>query len=134
MYMQDLLELQKTIDYFFNDGSSRSVLSERRFPYLNLFENGNTLIVKTEMPGIDKKDIGIDIKNNVLTVSGSRRFERRPEANYHRKERGEGEFKRSLEFPVKVDPERCKATLNHGVLTIEVEKAAEVKGKQITIL
>ena len=134
MYMKDLLELQKTIDYFFNESGSKNVLSERRFPYMNLFENGNTLVVKSEIPGVDKKDIGIDIKNNVLTLSGVRRFERTNDTNYHRKERGEGEFKRSLEFPVKVDPEKCKASLTNGVLTIEIEKAAEATGKQITIL
>ncbi|MFN8370369.1 MAG: Hsp20/alpha crystallin family protein [Bacteriovoracaceae bacterium] len=132
--MKDLLELQKTIDYFFNDGQEKNAFSARRFPYLNLFENGNTLVVKTELPGIDKKDIKIDIENNVLTISGARHFERQADSNYHRKERGEGEFKRSLEFPIKVDPEKCKATLTNGVLTVEIEKAAEVSGKQITVL
>ncbi len=133
MFFNDIFNLQRDLDQFLNAQiSPTSVYQTNRFPALNLFEKDNCLILKTEVPGIVKSDIKIDLTDNVLSISGEKKTEP-VSANYHRQEREAGPFKRQIELPYKVDPEKVKANLENGVLTIELEKREEAKGRQITI-
>ena len=72
--------------------------SNRHFPPVNIFENGDdNLVIKSEIPGMKKEDINISIKEKMLTISGKRDLEKdKNKYSYHRKERPDGEFSRNL--------------------------------------
>ncbi len=96
---------------------------------IDLIESEETLIVKTDLPGVNKEDINIEITENNLTISA--KFEEQIEikdVNYIRKERKYGEAQRSISLPVSVIVEEASANFENGVLTINLPKT-EVKKK-----
>jgi HSP20 family protein len=103
-------------------------------PAVDIFETEGEIIVKAELPGIDRKDIALNLEKNVLTVKGERKFEKETkEENYHRIERAYGGFSRSFSIPATVDEERIRADYKDGVLKIALPKKDQVKPKQIKI-
>ena len=86
------------------------------------------------MPGIDEKDIDVQVENNILTVHGERKIEKEEkEENYRRVERQYGSFTRTFTLPQTVDTESVSATYDKGVLKIALPKKAEAKPKQIKV-
>jgi HSP20 family protein len=103
-------------------------------PPLDVFETGDTLVVKVELPGIDPEAVEVSVEDSTLTVSGSREFRQETEEqNYHRIERRYGAFSRSLRLPQTADAEKVDARFDKGVLTIEVPKREEAKPRRIEI-
>ena len=91
-------------------------------------------MIKAELPGVDKKDITIDLKDRRLTLSGERNYDNEvKEENYYRRERSYGKFQRSFSLPADVDSDRITAEFKNGVLRVEVPKPEEQKAKQVTI-
>ena len=87
-----------------------------------------------ELPGIDERDIKVEVENNVLTVRGERKLEKDiKEENFRRKERHYGAFSRSFTLPTSVDPDKIEANYTHGVLSIDMPKRAEAKARQIRV-
>lgn len=103
-------------------------------PNVDIFESENELVVKAELPGIDAKDVELNVENNVLTISGERKleFEDKKE-NYHRIERAYGAFSRSFSLPRLIDENNIQADYKDGVLTVHVPKHEKAKPKQIKI-
>lgn len=101
---------------------------------LDLEETDKAYLVKVDLPGVDEKDIHVELNDNILTISGSRN-EKREEKNthYHRIERFSGSFCRSIELPREVDANKAKAEYKNGVLRIELPKNAESKTKKIDV-
>ena len=86
------------------------------------------------MPGINKEDIHIDIKDNTLTIKGDKKFEDKvSKDNYMRVERKYGTFSRSFALSENVDPEGIKANYKDGVLEVTLPKKEEAKPKQIDV-
>ena len=103
-------------------------------PAVDLYEKDDHFVIKAELPGVDKKDIAIDLKDRVLTLSGERSFENEvKEENYYRRERSYGKFQRAFTLPADVDSDKIKAEFKDGLLQIEVPKPEEQKPKQVTI-
>jgi HSP20 family protein len=91
-------------------------------------------VLKAELPGVDPKDVDIRIENNVLTISGERKFDSEvKKENYHRVERAYGTFTRSFTLPTMVDSGAVKAEFKDGVLRVTLPKREEAKPKQIQI-
>ena len=89
---------------------------------------------EAELAGMEPKDISIEVQDNVLTVSGERRFEEEvKEDKYYRIERRYGSFSRSLALPQMVDENRIEAKYENGVLEVSVPKAEVAKPKKITV-
>ena len=88
-----------------------------------------------ELPGIDKKDISVDLQNGMLTLKGERRHESEEKdgRNFYRREMSYGTFMRSFSIPQDVETDKVKAEYVNGVLTIEVPKPEARKPKQIKI-
>ena len=103
-------------------------------PNVDIFENENELIVKAELPGVDPKDVELNVEKNVLRISGERtlEFEEQKE-NYHRVERAHGSFSRSFSLPQLVDDSKIEAEYKDGVLTVHVPKHEKAKPRQIKI-
>jgi len=103
-------------------------------PVVDIYDHDEKIVVKAELPGVDKKDIHVDVKDGVMTLRGERSFENEvKEGNYHRKERAFGKFHRSFTLPEGLDPDKVEADYKDGVLKIEIPKPEEKKPKKITI-
>lgn len=103
-------------------------------PAVDIRETDEAFHVHAELPGLTKEDVQITLENNVLRLSGERRFEKEDEKDsYHRIERAYGSFTRSFTLGSGVDSEGVKAQFKDGVLTISIPKKAETKPRKITI-
>ncbi len=103
-------------------------------PPVDIFENGDSVVLKAELPGMDQKDIEVKIEDNTLILRGERKQEEEvKKENYHRIERYYGSFQRSFSLPKTVDLEKVKAAVDKGVLTIVLPKKEETKPRQITV-
>jgi len=103
-------------------------------PSVDIFETEGEIVVKAELPGMERKDIALHLENNVLTLRGERKFEKETKnENYHRIERSYGNFSRSFSIPATVDEEKIRADYKDGVLKIVLPKKEQAKSKQIKI-
>jgi HSP20 family protein len=103
-------------------------------PALDVFEDNDNLIVRAELPGMKKEDIDISLHDNIITVSGERKNEKKYEGGKtSREERFFGRFTRSITLPKQVDSSRVKASYKDGLLTVTLPKAEEAKPRQIQI-
>ena len=103
-------------------------------PAVDIYETENEIQVQAELPGVDRKDISLNLEKNVLTLKGERRFEKETtQENYHRIERAYGGFSRSFSIPAVVDEEKIRAEYKDGILKIALPKKDQVKPKQISI-
>ncbi|MEJ2168471.1 MAG: Hsp20/alpha crystallin family protein [Desulfobacterales bacterium] len=103
-------------------------------PAVDLYEKDDHFIIKAELPGINKDDIKVDLKDRVLTLSGERSYDNEvKEENYYRRERSFGKFQRAFTLPADVDAEKIKAEFKDGVLQIEVPKPENQKAKRVAV-
>jgi len=99
-------------------------------PSLDLIETDEKLIIKTDLPGVKKEDINIELTEDSITITADFKEEIEVEkGNYVKKERRYGEARRELRLPAKIKVDEAKATFEDGVLTVELPKV-EVKKKQ----
>jgi HSP20 family protein len=128
-------EVNRLFDTFFggagNGGGNRA---RRWVPAMDLVETQDALVLNADLPGLDRDDVSIEVKNNVLTVSGKRDAEHTEKADgYYRVERAFGSFSRSLALPQGVDPDRVQANFEKGVLEVTIPKPEERKPHRIEI-
>jgi HSP20 family protein len=103
-------------------------------PAVDIFETEHELVVKADVPDVDPKDLDIRVENNILTIRGERKFEKKVnEENYLRVERTYGSFSRSFSLANTVNSEAIKADYQNGVLTLTVPRCEEAKPKQIKV-
>ena len=103
-------------------------------PALNVYEDGDTLVVEAQLPGMKPEDLDINVEQGVLTISGQTTAEEeRKERNYLIREHRTGRFSRSLRLPATYDPDACQATFDHGVLRLSFPKSESAKPRRIQI-
>src|SRR5438445_12965391 len=129
--------LQDHVNRLFNDGFERrgeeSSLTAWA-PAVDIYETEHELVVKADLPEIDPKDLDIRVENNVLTIRGERKFEKKVnEDNYLRVERAYGTFSRSFTLANSVNADAIKAEYQNGVLALTIPKREEAKPKQIKV-
>ena len=132
------LTLQDEVNRLFEDNFTRERSGHADLatwaPPVDIYETENELVVKTELPDFQDKDIDVRITNNTLTIRGERKFEKDvKEENYLRIERAYGSFMRSFSLPNTVSSENIRADYRNGVLTLHMAKREESKPKQIKI-
>ena len=129
--------LQEQVNRLFNEAFDRkgeeSSLSAWA-PAVDIQETEQELVVKADLPGIDPKDLDIRVENNLLTIRGERKFEKKVnEDSYLRVERSYGSFARSFTLANTVNSEAIQADYQNGVLTLTIPKREEAKPKQIKV-
>ena len=129
--------LQDQINRLFNDTFERtgeqSNLSAWA-PAVDIYETEQELVVKADLPDVDPKDLDIRVENNLLTIRGERKFEKKVnEENYLRVERSFGSFARSFTLANTVNPDAIRAEYQNGVLVLAIPKREEAKPKQIKV-
>lgn len=103
------------------------------WPKLNLYDTGDQLEVKVELPGFAKEDIHIKVQGNYLELSGSRKTACPNGYTIHRQERENPTFTRSMTLPIEVDSAKAVASIKEGILHLILPKTVAAKPQQITI-
>jgi len=103
-------------------------------PSCDIYETENEIVVKAEIPGLKKEDVKLSVQDNVLTLSGERKFEEETKKeNYVRVERGYGSFTRSFTLPAYVDATKISAEFKDGLLEVKLPKSEAAKPKEVEI-
>ncbi len=128
-------EMDRLLDEFFGRVTPVSDTYEGDWcPAMDIAETENEIVTTVELPGMNKEDIKVSVKDDVLTISGEKKQEKRESGeNYHRVERSYGAFKRMITLPSSVDPEKVKATYKDGVLKVTLPKLESAKPKEIPV-
>jgi HSP20 family protein len=126
-------DFNRLVDSFFG-GRGNGNGAQRWVPAIDLVETSDSLVLKADLPGLTEDDVEIEVKDNMLTISGERSGKQEEKTeNYHRIERSYGSFSRSLTLPDGVEPDSVKADFDNGVLQVTVPKPAERKPHRIQI-
>lgn len=103
-------------------------------PALDVSETQDAFLVEAAVPGLKPEDLEITVENSVLTIKGeTRQDSAAKERNFHRIERRFGSFQRTIGLPKSVQADAIKATLEQGVLKLEIPKAEEIKPRKISV-
>jgi HSP20 family protein len=129
--------LQSQINRLFDGAFDRSSDEGNLTPWapaVDIFETEHNLIVKADLPDVKPEELDIRVENNILTIRGERKFEKKVnENNYLRVERSYGSFSRSFSLSNTVNTESIQAEYKNGVLTLSIPKREEAKPKQIKV-
>jgi HSP20 family protein len=122
-------------EFFGRGGNDESTwFSSAWSPAVDIYETDEALVMKAELPGFGKDDIGIEMKENTLVIKGERKREDEvKEGNYHRMERVYGAFQRSFLLPTTVDREKVKASYKDGILELRLPKIPAAQPKRIAV-
>jgi HSP20 family protein len=138
--MRDLAGIQDKMNQIFEDTFTRTRGREEGLtggmwtPAVDIYETDTTVVVKAELPGVQKDQVGVEVKDGVLTLRGERKYEKEvKEENFHRIERSYGTFQRAFSLPTTVDQEKISATMKDGVLEVSLPKKEAAKPKQISV-
>lgn len=127
--------MRREMNRMFRAASGASLSTPEGYPAINMWLDGDKVILTAELPGVSSDEIEMSIEGNTLTLSGERQMEELPEgAAYHRHERGYGKFTRVVKLPYQIDPEQVEARLVEGVLSIALERAEADKPRKIKVL
>jgi HSP20 family protein len=136
---RDLRSLQDEVNRLFSmnfprGGGQDEMMRGAWTPSVDIFENKDQIVLEAELPGMKPEDVDISIENNVLTIHGERKFEKKDEGdNFHRVERSYGSFTRSFTLPPTVSSENVSAEFENGVLHLTLAKREEAKPRRIEI-
>ena len=129
--------LQNEIDRLFEDfarGWSSMRPAADLVPSMDVSENDKEFEITVELPGLQEKDVQVNLVDNILTVKGEKKAEKEEKnKNYRAYERSYGSFARSLELPPNVNPDAIKASLANGVLKVVVPKPAPAQVKKVEV-
>jgi HSP20 family protein len=100
-------------------------------PALDVFEEKDELVVKAELPGMEKDNVEVNLTDHTLTIKGEKKKEEEvKEEKYYRSERSYGSFVRTLQLPADVQADKVKASFKNGVLEVRLPKTEEAKAKE----
>jgi HSP20 family protein len=103
-------------------------------PPVDVYEDKDALVLRAELPGVQREEIEVSVDSNVLTLKGERKLEREENGQrYHRVERSYGTFVRQFQLPSNIDPSGIEAKLEHGVRTLRLQKKEELKPRKIDV-
>ena len=129
-----LQQFQQAIDAFRTSswlGSGPSGAGS--FPPLNVFRQGEDIVVIAEVPGVRKSDLQIEIKDRTIRIAGTKSVSYGDKASVHRRERQPGTFNRSISLPIEVDVDRVKAECRDGILALHLPRAERDKPRTISV-
>ena len=130
-----LLTLQRELERVFENPLGLDLGPSGRgvYPPVNVFSDRDGYVVRVEVPGVAPDQINIETHGRSLTISGKRENAAPQNGSFHRRERGSGEFSRSVQLPADLDLEHAEASYKHGLLTVRVPKKEAAKPRQISV-
>jgi HSP20 family protein len=103
-------------------------------PIVDVFEEKGDIVVKAELPGLEKDNIEVNLNDHTLTIKGEKKkAEEIKEENYYRAERSYGSFLRTLDLPNDVRADKVKASFKNGILEIRMPKTEEAKAREVKV-
>jgi HSP20 family protein len=128
-------QLRRRMDRVFDDADRSGVPEPATggVPRVNFHDTGNAFVLQADLPGVREADLVLSLEQDVLTLAGQRKSDAPEGYAAYRQERAPFRFSRSFALPAKVDPDKTSAVLEAGVLTVTLEKAPEVKPRQISV-
>lgn len=152
MIRHPIAEMERAFDRFFGRGfpslwrdrdipAMDTLFGERlfdfgsqRLPNVDVIDRDNEIVVRAEVPGVDKKDISISLTDNLLTIKGETKTEKKEEeGDYHRREISCSSFARAFTLPGSVNSDKADATLKDGVLEITFPKVESSRKRNIEV-
>jgi HSP20 family protein len=128
----ELSRLQDDVARAFRD--TRGSGTRSFTPPVDIFEEKDAIVVRAELPGVKAEDVQITVENDLLTIQGERKLERREEGEgWHRVESTYGTFTRSFALPKTVDASSIDANLEHGLLSVRLPKKVEAQPRKIEV-
>jgi HSP20 family protein len=103
------------------------------YPPVNVFRKGDDFIIITELPGVKKSDLEVEVKGRTIRLGGAKTVSYPEKAALHRRERLAGRFDRAVTMPVEINPDRVKAEYRDGVLALFLPPAESEKPKSIKV-
>lgn len=134
----EVSSLRKEMDNLWNNflggRSFPATVSGEWAPSVDVSETDTELQIKAELPGVDAKDVNVNISGNILTIKGEKKKEEEKEdEHFHSSERFYGSFQRSFRLPSNIQTDDVDATYEKGVLRLTLKKTEEAKKKEIEI-
>jgi len=129
-FLNDVNDLRHWFDGFFDD--RKYLVRTRDYPYVNLYENNDDIEVVAIAPGVKVEDINLQLEDNRLTIETEKKSDYLDKP-YIRKERDFGAYKKVVELPYRVNPEKIEANMKDGILTVKLTRAEETKPRKIEI-
>ncbi|MEK7700647.1 MAG: Hsp20/alpha crystallin family protein [candidate division NC10 bacterium] len=127
-------EMERLFDRFFEPRWDEFEAVGEWAPKLDFSETKDAYLVKAEVPGVEQKDISVQLQDQMLTIKGEKHKEKEEkDEKHHRLERSWGAFTRTLALPMGVETEKVSATFKDGLLTIKLPKAPGAKGTTIPV-
>jgi HSP20 family protein len=127
-------EMDNLWSRFFGETPFARIGAREWSPSVDISETDDDVTVEAELPGLEAKDIEINVSGDVLTIKGEKKEEHeKKEGTYHYRERYSGSFQRSFQLPAEVQSDRAEANFKNGILTVNLPKAEETKKKRIEI-
>lgn len=103
------------------------------FPPINVFQQGDDIVAIVELPGVDKKDLQIEAKENTIRIAGKKSVDVPEEVSVHRRERIFGDFDRTISLPIQLDPDGIKAEFQNGILALFLPRSERDRPRTIKI-
>jgi HSP20 family protein len=129
-----LANFQQALDAFrASDWLDAGLSGAGAYPPFNVFRKGDDFIIITEIPGVKKSDLDVQVKGSTIRVSGAKAVSYPEKAALHRRERLAGRFDRAVSLPVEIDPDGVKAEYRDGILALFLPRAAGDKPKSIKV-
>lgn len=114
--------------------AERTAPFEGRMPHVDVIDRDAEILVKAELPGVEKKDLDISVTRNAVTIKGTTSHEsKEEEGNYYRCELSRGSYARTLILPSDVDEDKAKASFKNGILELTLPKIEKAKRRTIEV-
>lgn len=127
-------EMDDLIASFWDGEREKGWLAGPFAPSADLIEGDNAFEIRMDVPGLEAKDIEVQVHGNAVTISGQRKEEKEEKGKtYHRVERRTGSFSRTMSLPCNVNEEEVAAEYTKGVLTVKLPKCEDAKAKKIAV-
>ena len=131
---REMEQLQREMGRLVEWQAPRPLQKDADFPAMNVWANEDGQILTAEVPGISPEDLEITILGEKLTLSGARKLDELPEgARYHRRERGAGEFNRTIQLPFLVNAGQAQASFENGMLTVTLPRAEADRPRRVEV-
>jgi HSP20 family protein len=139
--LSNIATLQDRINRLFEDAFPRTADDDEDLsasaawrPYADIFETESGVVILVDLPGVEKEDVTVEVKENILSIKGDRTCEEAVnESKYYRRERRFGSFQRSFGMRGAIAPDKIKASFKNGVLRIELTKPVEEQPRQVSV-
>jgi len=126
-------DMNRMLEHFFEEVPTERLYGAA-YPALNLWEDGDHAYIEAELPGMTLKDVEVLVSGTEVTLNGHRTIAEQPKAAWHRRERAQGRFSRTVTLPWEIDSEKVEAHLFDGVLTVKLPKSAIARPRKIKVV